>query len=105
MRFGLRNLEELCRSIDVEGQRGFVCFYVERAVGTLYQRHTTVAAYREAAADGNVQVVQVGDEHLLDAAKLQVVLDGAESAEDDACCYWRAFCWFTLPTPPTRVTS
>ena len=61
-----------------------VAHHIQRTRGALNQRDAAVAANGKSAADGDVVVVQVGYQHLLYAAILQVILDGSERAEDDA---------------------
>lgn len=70
--------------LDVIGKHGLIQRHVQRTWCTLYQRNATVAANRESAAYGDVVFVEMSHQHLLDAAILQVVLDGAKRAEDDA---------------------
>ena len=50
---------------------------------TLDERDATVAADGETTADWDFVVFEVGYQHLFDTAILEVVLDGAECAEDD----------------------
>ena len=61
-----------------------VAHHIQRTRGALNQRDAAVAANGKSAADGDVVAVEVGYQHLFDTAILQVVLDGAERAEDDA---------------------
>ena len=61
-----------------------ICRNIQRTRSPFDERQTTVAAHWESTTDRNVQVAQVGYQHLFDTAELQVVLDGVERAEDDA---------------------
>lgn len=54
---------------------------IQRAGGTLNERNAAVTANGEATADGYFVLMQVGYQHLFDAAILQVVLDGVERTE------------------------
>lgn len=76
-------LVELCLSLDVIGQRGAVGSDIERARSTFDYRQTAVAAHREAAADGDIELTQVSYQHLFDTAELEVVLNGVERSENN----------------------
>ena len=71
-------------AFDVVVEYSLIQRHVQRTWCTLYQRNATVAANGESAAYGDFVFVEMSHQHLLDAAILQVVLDGAKRAEDDA---------------------
>ena len=56
----------------------------KRTRRTLNKRDTAIAANRESTADGNLQIMQMGYQHLFNTTKLQVESNGIEGSEDNS---------------------
>ncbi len=56
----------------------------KRTRRTLNKRDTTIATDREATADRDFQIMQMGYQHLFNTTKLQIVSNGIEGTKDNA---------------------